>query len=396
MSDKVLCVDDDPSITEGYQRALRKRVSIEAANCGEQALQMLTNSGPYAVIVSDLKMPGMDGVQLLSRAREVAPETVRIMLTGFADLQTAIAAVDQGNIFRLLTKPCTPDELASALHAAIEQHRLVTAERELLQKTLSGTIKILIDVLAMVSPEVFGRAQMVRGNVRTLARAVLGSSSWDIELAAMLSQIGLVSVPPQLAMRSRNREELTTAEQEVLNRVPEVGRDLLANIPRLEQVAEIVLYQHKHYNGGGHPPHPVSREQIPIGSRILKVCLDMSELTAKGITPPQALHIMQSRQGWYDPSVLEKAVHCFSDAKQHPDTDHESGAVAVGDLRLGQTVSADVIAKDGTVVVPAGQVLTVGLLERVRNYARTTGVTEPIYVRKTGAPSHQAPDIRAA
>lgn len=384
MSDRVLCVDDDPSITAGYQRALRKRVTIDTANCGEQALQMLADSGPYAVIVSDLKMPGMDGVELLSRARELAPETVRILLTGFADLQTAIAAVDQGNVFRLLTKPCSPDELASALHAGIEQHRLLTSERELLQKTLSGTIKILIDILAMVSPEVFGRAQVLRGSIRTLSRAVLGNSPWDIELAGMLCQIGLVSVPPAVVMRSRSREELSPADEELLNRVPEVGRDLLSNIPRLEEVAQIVLYQHKHYNGGGHPPHPVSREQIPIGSRILKVCLDFMDLTTKGFSPQDALAMMQSRQGWYDPNVLEKALQCFASASGVSGSEH--GAVGVGDLRLGHSLIADIVAKDGTVVVPAGQVLTVSLLEKVRNCARTTGINEPIYVRRAADP----------
>ena len=388
MSDKVLCVDDDPSITDGYQRALRKRVSIDTANSGDQALQMLANSGPYAVIVSDLKMPGMDGVQLLSKAKEVAPETVRMLLTGFADLQTAIAAVEQGNVFRLLTKPCSPDELASALLAGIEQHRLLTSERELLQKTLSGTIKMLVDILAMVSPDVFGRAQVLRGNLRALSRAVLGSSPWDIELAGMLCQIGLVSLPPALLTRSRGREELTPAEQELLNRVPEVGRDLLANIPRLEEVAQIVLYQHKHFNGGGHPPHSVSREQIPIGSRILKVCLDMTDLTAKGFSPHDALAMMQSRQGWYDPMVLAKAVECFGEAQVPAGAEH--GTVAVTDLRLGHSVITDIVAKDGTVVVPAGQVLTVSLLEKVRNYARTTGIAEPIYVRGTADPGLRA------
>lgn len=392
MSEKVLCVDDDPAITDGYQRALRKRVSIETANSGDQALQMLADAGPYAVIVSDLKMPGMDGVQLLAKAREVAPETVRMLLTGFADLQTAVAAVEQGNVFRLLTKPCSPDELAAALLAGIEQHRLITAERDLLQKTLSGTIKILIDILAMLSPDVFGRAQILRANARVLTRAVLGSGSWDIELAAMLAQIGLVSVPPALLVRARAREELTAAEQEVLNRVPEVGSGLLANIPRLEQVAQIVLYQHKHFNGDGHPPHPLSRDQIPIGSRILKVCLDMGDLTAKGLPNTEALQMMASRQGWYDPMVLEKAIQCFAgEPPQIVSPALEHGAVAVADLRLGQTVVTDVVAKDGTLVVAAGQVLTVSLLEKVRNFARTTGVVEPVYVRRG-----DAPDARAA
>ena len=140
MTEKILCVDDEANILEAHQRGLGKQFHIETALGAEQALGQIDAQGPYTVVVSDMRMPGMDGVQLLSEVRKRAPDSVRIMLTGFADLQTAIEAVNEGNIFRFLTKPCPQETLAKALSAGIEQYRLVTAEKELLAKTLRGAI----------------------------------------------------------------------------------------------------------------------------------------------------------------------------------------------------------------------------------------------------------------
>src|ERR1700733_8122058 len=103
MSNRILCVDDDINILEGYQRALRKEFDITTAPGGEEALVKIRDEGPFAVVVSDMRMPGMDGIQLLTRIKQVAPESVRIMLTGNADQQTAMNAVNEGNIFRFLT-----------------------------------------------------------------------------------------------------------------------------------------------------------------------------------------------------------------------------------------------------------------------------------------------------
>ncbi len=141
MAPKVLFVDDDPNILEAYQRQFWKQYQIDTALAGDRGLEAVAKNGPYAVIVSDLKMPGMNGVQLLSRVREMAPDSVRIMLTGFAEVQTAIDAVNEGNIFRFLTKPCQPDVLARALDAGIEQYRLITANRELLEQSLGAWMR---------------------------------------------------------------------------------------------------------------------------------------------------------------------------------------------------------------------------------------------------------------
>jgi DNA-binding NtrC family response regulator len=113
------------------------------ATSGKAGLERLSSDGPFAVVVSDMRMPEMNGAAFLAQVRERAPDTVRVLLTGQADLDSAIAAVNEGQIFRFLTKPCAPEMLISSLRAAEEQHRLITAERVLLEQTLHGAVKAL-------------------------------------------------------------------------------------------------------------------------------------------------------------------------------------------------------------------------------------------------------------
>src|SRR5208283_567097 len=136
--EKILLVDDEPRVVQALQRALRSEFHIEIAGGPEAGLQVLARDGPFAVVVSDLRMPVMDGIQFLSRVKAASPDSIRVMLSGQADLNAAIAAVNEGNIFRFLTKPCPPATLGRVLEAALEQYRLITAERELLQNTLMG------------------------------------------------------------------------------------------------------------------------------------------------------------------------------------------------------------------------------------------------------------------
>ena len=143
MPAKILFVDDDELLLQTYQRHLRKLYDAEVALGAEEALAAVADRGPFAVIVSDMRMPGMNGIQLLAKVREIVPDTVRMMLSGHGDLNSAIEAVNEGNVFRFLTKPCSQATLLKALDAGLAQYRLVTAERELLSETLSGSLKVL-------------------------------------------------------------------------------------------------------------------------------------------------------------------------------------------------------------------------------------------------------------
>ena len=168
MIPRVLCVDDEPEILEGLRDILRRRFTVVTATSGRDALALVEEHEPFVAIVSDLTMPGMDGAHLLEAVRRVSPDTVRLLLTGTADLGIAIDAVNRGQIFRFLVKPCPLDQLVAALDAAVDQHRLVTAERVLLEETLAGSVQALVDVLGLASPKAFGRASRLKAYVREL------------------------------------------------------------------------------------------------------------------------------------------------------------------------------------------------------------------------------------
>ncbi len=375
MTERILCVDDEANILNACQRALRKRFHIETALGAEPALAQIDAQGPYAVVVSDMRMPGMDGVQLLSEVRRRAPDSVRIMLTGFADVQTAMEAVNEGNIFRFLTKPCSPETLAKALSAGVEQYRLVTAEKELLENTLRGAIKVLTDVLSLTNPTAFGHASRVRRVIRKLCEKLKVDNSWEFEIAAMLSQIGCVTVPPDTLDKIYHGWTLREEEMQMLQAHPAVGSDLVANIPRLGNIAEIIAYQQKRFDGTGIPSDSLAGSDIPLGARILKVALDYDTLKWSGDTDIQVMVELRRRSGWYDPEVLAAldTVTGFEIAL-------EIQEIGVKDLTTQMIVAEDVTTTDGMLLVSKGQEVTPSLRQRLRNFAQNRKLQEPIHV----------------
>lgn len=380
MSRKVLCVDDDVNVLSGLQRNLRKQFTVETATSGDEALTLIDKQGPYAVVVADMRMPGMNGVQFLSHVRNKAPDSVRIMLTGNADLQTAADAVNQGHVYEFLTKPCAPETLATALTGGIKQYEMVMAERELLENTLGGSVKVLTEILSVMEPQSFGRGQQLREYMRTYLQTA-AESSWQLELGALLAPIGYVTIPGSVTIKARSGQPLTEAEMDVLARMPESGSKLLTNIPRMEPVAQIVLYQNKHFDGSGFPSDARAGDAIPMGARILKVLNDLVDLEARGKTKALALQEMRQRIGWYDPRVLDTAsVRFDSDVPKTSSAARTAQAVNVHDLSPGQVFSSNVYTMDGVMVVKGGTRVTPMLVERLRNFARLQGLREPLEV----------------
>ncbi len=134
MADKILFVDDEPSVLDGIRRMLHREFHLDIAVGGEDGLELIREIGPYAVVVSDMRMPGMNGAEFLAQVRKLAPDTVRMLLTGFANIDEAIEAVNEGNIFRFLTKPCQKEVLVHALNLGMEQHNSLNAEKQLVKK----------------------------------------------------------------------------------------------------------------------------------------------------------------------------------------------------------------------------------------------------------------------
>ena len=137
MAEKVLFVDDEPLVLDAFRRMLHDKFETHTADSGEKGLASAKDNGPFAVVISDMRMPGMSGAEFLAKMRQKAPDTVRMLLTGFTDLDAAVAAVNEGNIFRFLTKPCRKDDLINAINLGLAQYRTVAREKELVSKALT-------------------------------------------------------------------------------------------------------------------------------------------------------------------------------------------------------------------------------------------------------------------
>lgn len=375
MSDAILCVDDDASILDGFRRQLRKEFSVETAVGPQEGLKILEARGPFAVVVSDLQMPGMNGIQFLSRVREQSPDTIRILLTGNADLQASIDAINQGQIFRFLTKPCTPELLASALTAGLAQYRLITAERELLEQTLSGSIKVLCDVLSLVNPEAFGRSSRIMRHAEAIAGHLHVTELWPIKTAAMLSQIGCVILPESVLKKVYRGAMLTEEESQLYNQHPFIAADLIARIPRMKRVAEIIRFQDKYYDGVGVPGDRRQGNDIPMEARILKVALDFDALESAGKSKMEAFDEFKRRKEWYDPTVVDALKAAFAG-----DITHETRTAVVADLRHGMILGEDLRSVQDVLLASKGQEVNESIIIRLQNFKNTAGVKEPFTV----------------
>ena len=382
MTEKILFVDDDANVLSAYKRQLRKRFAFVTAQGPEEALTAVKAEGPFAVVVSDMQMPGMNGVELLAKLAEITPNTVRMMLTGNADQQTAVDAVNSGNIFRFYTKPCAPETLATAIEAGLAQYRLITAEQDLLQQTLAGSVKVLVDVLSLVEPEAFARTKALRDMTRRLAEHLKLGPLWQLDMAAMLSPIGRVTLPPEVRSKLRTGEPLDKDEKDIVAHIPEATRDLIANIPRLKDVSEIIYYQRKGFDGSGFPKGAVAGKDIPAGARILRLLSDI--IRVAGNKPCTTAAFAKLKPEHYDPKIYAAARTLFvkDGAEAETDTAPQPETVTFLFLRPGQVLAKDLESDRGQLILAAGHELTPAHIEKLRNLWKIRRLKEPFHVFK--------------
>jgi response regulator RpfG family c-di-GMP phosphodiesterase len=302
---------------------------------------------------------------------------VRILLTGHSEIETAISAVNEGQIFRFLNKPCAVERLVEAVDAGVEQYRLVHAEKVLLEQTLHGSIKALTDILSIQNPLVFGRATRAKAHVSRLAQQLGLRDCWAMEVAAMLSPIATVTLPPDTAERLYESKPLSLPEQAMVKRLPAVTEQLLANIPRLEPVREILAQKDQRFDGEGSTKKVVP----PIGARLLKIALDYDALEAQGLASTVALDTLRGRKGAYDPDLLV----AFASMLGGESAQSVVQELPLSSLRPGMTFLEDVRTVAGGLLVAHGHEVTASLIERIRNFSRNVSVKEPLRVQ---VPSH--------
>lgn len=384
MTDRVLIIDDDENLLNGLRRQFHKRYRVSVAQGGEKALSLARSHGPFAVAVCDMRMPGKDGIQVLGELKKLAPETVRIMLTGNADQQTAVDAVNKGDIFRFFNKPCPPEQLAAGIDEAIEQFRLVTAERELLQKTLAGSVKVLIDVLSMIDPDAFGKATKMREWGRAMATQMMLPRAWQLDMGIMLSRIGSAAIPAEIQTKMKTGQDLTAMEQAMVSEIPETGKNWIANIPRLQPVANIVYYQEKGFDGSGFPEDDCVGDAIPLEARVIKVLNDLAD-ASPGTTPGKATFKLLAEQAEkYDPAVIDAAHAClvFSEGSTEAEKQEEVADIPVSLLMAGYRLLTDIETRCGQLVLAKNQTVSEAQLTKIKNLGMSLGIKEPIRVQK--------------
>lgn len=363
---RVLCVDDDELVLGWVRRLLRHRFDVQTTQAPILALKMIDEAAgdPFAVILCDLAMPGVNGIALLTRVREMAPDTVRILITGHANIDGAVAAVNDGAVFRFLTKPCDAHTLLNAVTAGAEQFRLAMSEHVLLEQTLHGAVKALSDILTLVSPAAFARGTRLKRYVGRVAPALGVTNQWEIEIAALLSQLGAVSLSAELADKLHAGRPLSADEQRRVDAMPAIAASFIAEIPRLDEVCRILRFQSTTFDGAGSPDAAVRGASIPIGARILKIATDLDALEAAGMPPHVALATLSARATAYDPAALA----AFGSAILKDAKPVRSREMRLGEVQAGMVFARDVVGPSGLLIAARGQEVSRALTERLQDF----------------------------
>ena len=378
MAEQVLFVDDEPAILDGYRRLLYKDFLVTTAVGGAQGLETIEKKGPFAVVISDMRMPQMSGVEFLLKVKEVSPDTVRLILTGQTEMQAAIDAVNLGSVFRFLTKPCSKEVLSAAIHASLRQHQLTQVERDLLEQTLGGSIQVMTEILSLISPTSFGRSTRVRHVVRHVVAKLGWQGAWQFEMAAMLSQLGCVTLQSETVEAAYAGRELELEEQERFDKHPLAAWELLSHIPRMEPVALMIAQQR-------HPAPalaeragvktPEEKERVEFGARLLRLALRYDALVSKGSTHEHALAMLANGDKIDQPILA--AMEGFSEVGE--------GSVVrtstVRTLARGMILEEDVKTHQGVLIVAKGQEITQPLVLKLNTFWQHGAIRESFLVR---------------
>lgn len=389
MSDKtrVLLVDDDQHILDAARRVLSTKVELVTALGGTAALEIMSKSEPFAVLISDQNMPELNGTAFLSRAAHVAPLTVRLMLTGNSDQKTAAAAVNTGRVYGFLTKPCPPEVMLSAIEEAALHHSRLKGERELLETTLAGSVKMLVGILAISHPKLFQRAMQVQKWARIAARELGWGKSWEMDMAALLWPIGEITLPAELLAKRDARAHLSAEETKLIDETPRAGRDLIVNIPRLKPIGETIYYCRRGFNGTGFPEDGPAGGAIPKMACLLRVLIDLSfAFEAEKNNLERAVARLYQDHRFYDPSILQVLPALKGSFSGGTATvQHITIQAQVAALKEGDIITADLKTADGRLILSAGNELTEPMIQKLRAINQLQKIPAPIKIMRAQA-----------
>jgi len=375
MNEKILFVDDDKNLLNALVRNLRRRFEMVTAESGFKGLEKIQHEGPFSVVVSDLSMPGMNGIEFLKKVQEVAPESIRIMLTGNADLEIAINAVNEGQIFRFLTKPCRADALSTVLETAIEHKKLMMAEKELLEKTLHGSIKLMSELLSLINPLAFSRIGRIANIVKHIGTTLKLTSLWQYEMAALLSQIGYITLDSAILQKVNNDMDLDEEEKLQYHTYKKISQGLIEKIPRMELIADMIGKEMK-LDINTHKTAKISNfNNVELGSMLITAAKDFEMFLSMNLPKKEAIEKMSWNHDRY-PLFLLRSLESFSS----DETEGKILELSSKDLEPGMIIVKPVFTKDGIFLANKGQEITKVMIMRFKAFENTTGLKELVSV----------------
>jgi len=397
----LLFVDDEPSILSSLKRLFRPHgYRIFTAEGGQAGLEILKNEH-IDLVISDMRMPVMDGAHFLEQVRLNSPETIRILLTGYADMESTIAAINKGQIYRYINKPWDDNEIVLIVREALERRRLeqensrlnsvveaqnaelralnAGLEEKVAQRTAEldkalkfvkaahtklktgfiNTVQAFSGLTEMRGKNLSGHARRVADHARSLAKslALSDAEQQNILFASLLHDIGKIGLPDSIL--DRPFSALTPEERAEMMRHPERGQQALMQIEQLKEAALLIRHHHELYDGSGYPDR-LAGLAIPMGARILAVANDYDSLTSGTLTqqpmkPKEALaYLIENRGKRYDPAVMDAYVVILSGQLKNI-IDEIPLRPAL--LKPGMVLSRDLQHRDGYMLLAKGYVL---------------------------------------
>ncbi len=402
---KILLVDDEVNITRSLRRLLAQVEGYEVflANSGAEGLAQIEAEPDFGVIISDQRMPEMTGVEFLGQARERVPEAVRILLTGYADMEATIAAINQGAVYRYLTKPWQDDELLAAVNEAADLYRLVGENKRLnalvakqnaelqewntrlksrvldqtsqlraksdslaeanqqLRSSFSETIKALAGLIEMRDRRAQGHSRNVAELVETMAKT-MGLSAEEVRKfrsAALLHDIGKIALPDGLLRKPV--VDLNDSEHREYQRHVVRGQAAIDPVPELRELGLMIRHHHENFDGSGFPDH-LRKDGIPLGARLIAVadCFERKlHQYAEDEAFDSALKAMDAEWGTrLDPELRKVFKQAATEVFSHLDISAEVAErkVSPKELEIGMQLRYDLYSGTGVLLLKKGTI----------------------------------------
>ncbi len=416
MENTVLLVDDERNILNSLTRVFRKEgYNILTAEGGAEGLDLI-RANKVSIVISDHRMPVMEGVEFLSRVKEASPETIRFMLTGYADIKAVMSAINKGEVYRYITKPWNDDELRSAVREALEHYNLSAENRRLteltriqngqlvdLNKNLESKVeqktrkikenffafvKIFSNLMELFDQGVGGHSK----RVGAMSRAMVLRMKFDevdadlIETAALLHNIGLIGLPKDLL--ERDEDSLSGDEKALLNHNPALSQDILSQIDTLRQAGIIIRGQMERFDGRGCPDR-LKREEIHIGSRILAVCkaYDTLKNGRRKLPLSEVVLWLKDESGTrFDPEVVDEFIGLLGEWREEEIGGRTANQKAVHErisileMKHGMVLASPIVTNKGRLLVTKGTVLTEALIDKVLKFHQIDPIIDHISI----------------